>query len=89
MTGFLSPWKLIGPYLVPSPLAVGSGPPHLRVCLYLCDALLSPWVEIAHQTSKQETQVLFLVSMLLAFRGLESLPEPSLAWMQGQIWQGT
>lgn len=73
----------------PFPFGCGSALPHLRVCLYLCDALSSPRVEIAHQLSNQEMQVLFLVSMLLAFRGLESLPKPSLAWMQGQIWQGT
>ena len=62
------------------PFDCESGLPHLRLHLYVCDALMSPWVEITRQISNQEMKILFLVSKLLAFRNLEFLSESSLAW---------
>ena len=64
---------------LPSPLTVGVVL-FLSASLYVCDALMSPRVEITRQINNQEVQILFPVSKLLAFRNLEFLLESSLAW---------
>ena len=81
-------------FSVPPALQAGSLPLHqallslltlravllLSASLCVCDALVSPWVEITCQVNNQEMQTLFPVSKLLAFRNLDFLLEPSLAW---------